>query len=322
MITGIVFTHAIHVAAELKLADHVADGPRSAEDLAGVTGTDSNSLYRLLRTLASVEIFAEDESGRFGLTPMADLLRSDSPSHLHDVALMIGEHSRAWIELGHSVRTGQSAFDHVFGEPLFDYLSQNPETARTFDGAMTGFHGPETLPMIESYDFSEFETVVDIGGGNASVLLEILKANSSVKGVVFDLPHVVDHAAGVIAESDFTDRARTEGGDFFSAVTQGADCYLMRHIIHDWDDEKSIAILRNCREAMQRGGKVLVVETVIPPGNEPHAGKLYDLVMLAIPGGRERTAEEYEKLFAAAGLKLNRIVPTAAPVSVVEGIVS
>jgi hypothetical protein len=322
MITGAVMTHAIQVVADLKIADLVSDGPKTPEELASTTGSDSDSLYRLLRMLAAESIFAEDGQGRFGLTPMAELLRSDSTSHLRDVALTIGSHARAYLELGHSIRTGQDAFTHVFGVPIFEHLAKNPEEARIFDGAMTGFHGPETAPMIESYDFSAFDTVVDIGGGNASVLLEILKANPKLNGVVFDLPHVADHASSVIVNSAYADRGSAEGGDFFSAVPEDADCYLMRHILHDWDDEKSIAILKNCREAMRPGGKVLVVESVIPPGNEPHPGKMLDVVMLAIPGGRERTADEYRTLFTAAGFKVTRIVPTASPVSVVEGVVA
>ena len=321
MITGMVYTHSVFVAAELGIADLLIDGPRSVDHLARATGTHADSLYRLLRMLAGEGVFAEDEEGRFGLTPSAELLRSDSPSHIRDFARMLaGDQGKAWNELMHSIRTGEPAFDHVFGMPLFDYLKEHPDKARIFDGAMIGAHGPETQPMIEGYDFSGFDTVVDIGGASGAVLLEILRACPGVTGVVFDLPQIAEQAAAKIAESDCADRCRAEGGSFFNAVPGGADCYVMRHIIHDWDDERSITILRHCHEAMRPEGKVLVVETVLPAGNEPHLGKMFDVVMLAIPGGRERTAEQYDKLFAAAGLKMTRIVPTAAPVSVVEGV--
>ncbi len=320
MIMGTVHAQAVFVAAELGLADLLSDGPRSAEDLARVTDTHADSLYRLLRMLAGEGIFAEDESGRFQLTPLAELLRSDSPSRVRDFARMFGaEPSKAMTELMHSIRTGGCAFDHAYGEPMFEFLGKHPEKARIFDGAMTGVHQPETQPMIDAYDFSGFDTIVDLGGSDGAVLLEILRACPSPRGVVFDLDHVAEHAATRIAGSDCADRCRAEGGSFFDAVPAGADCYVMRHIIHDWDDEKSITILRRCREAMRPGGKVLVVESVVPPGNEPHFAKFCDLIMLAVPGGRERTAEEYEDLYAAAGLKVTRIVPTAAPVSVVEG---
>lgn len=321
MITGMVGAQAVCVAAELGIADQLVDGPRSVADLARACGVHAESLHRLLRFLAGEGVFAEDDAGRFGLTPLAAMLRSDSPTHLRDFARMLGgDSAKAWTELIYSVRTGRCAFDHVHGAPIFDYLRRHPEKARIFDGAMTGVHGPETRPMIEAYDFSRFHTVVDIGGASGAVLLEILRACPGVRGVVFDLDHIAAHAAASIAASDCAGRCRAEGGSFFEAVPKDADCYLMRHVIHDWDDEKSISILRRCREAMRPGGKVLVVETVLPPGNEPHLGKMFDLIMLAIPGGRERTAAQYEKLFTAAGLRLTKIVPTASAVSVVEGV--
>ena len=323
MITGMVGAQAVYVAAELGIADHVKDSPRSPAELAQRTGAHPDSLHRLLRYLASEHIFAEDESGRFGLTPLAEMLRSDSPTRVRDVARMMGsEPARACTALLHSVKTGECAFEHVFGAPLFEYLGRHAEKAQVFDGAMIGIHGPETRPMIDAYDFSQFQSIVDIGGASGAVLLEVLRASPKSRGIAFDLPHIAEQGKARIAASDCAARCTAEGGDFFEAVPTGADCYMMRHIIHDWDDEKSAIILRRCREAMKPGGKVLVVEMVLPEGNEPHMGKMLDLVMLTCPGGRERTASEYDALFKRAGLKLTRIVPTASAVSVVEGMVA
>ncbi len=321
MITGMVSTQAVHAVAELGIADLLASGPASASDLGARCDANPDALRRVLRYLCGEGVFREDESGRFSLTPTGELLRSDSPTRIRDFARMLGSDSaRAWNELLYSVRTGRCAFEHVHGAPLFEFLSKRPDKARVFDSAMTGVHGPETGPMIDAYDFSGFETVVDVGGASGDVLLEILHHCPAVRGVVFDLEHIAQQASARIERSELRDRARAEGGSFFDRVPLGADAYLMRHIIHDWNDEQSVAILRNCRDAMRPDGRVLVVESVIPPGNDPHPSKMFDLIMMAIPGGRERTREEYERLFADAGLRLARVVPTDSPVSVVEGV--
>ncbi|MGD9692407.1 MAG: methyltransferase [Phycisphaerales bacterium] len=321
MITGMIGTQAVRVAAELAIADHLACGPATAEDLARRCDAHADSLRRLLRYLCGEGVFVEDESGRFALTPLGECLRSDSPTRVRDFARMLaGDCASAWNELIHSVRTGHCAFEHVHGAPLFRYLAAHPEKAHVFDSAMTGVHGPETGPMIDAYDFSGFETIVDVGGASGAVLLEILSRNPRPRGIVFDLDHVAEQASARIAAAGLADRAKGEGGSFFERVPEGADCYVMRHIIHDWNDEQSIGILRRCRDAMRPDGKVLVVESVIPPGNEPHPSKMFDLIMLAIPGGRERTRADYERLYSAAGLRVTRVVPTASPVSVVEGV--
>lgn len=323
IITAIVPAQAVCVAAELGVADHLIGGPRPVDELAGATGADADALYRLLRMLASMGIFTETGERHFALTPLAEPLRSDSPTMVRDFALMFGgDQLRAMAALGHSVRTGKSAYEHVYGAPLFEHLAHDPERARIFDGAMTGIHGPETAAMLDAFDFGAFDTIVDVGGGNGSTLLAILRAHPRLRGVVFDLDHVAARATRSIADAGLADRCRAESGSFFDAVPTRADAYLLRHIIHDWDDERSIVILRHCRAAMPPAGRVLVVESVIPPGDEPHPGKMLDVVMLAIPGGRERTADEYERLFAAAGLRIERIVPTASPVSVIEGVVA
>lgn len=320
MIAGYCIPQAIYVAAELSIADLLAEGPRTAEELAEQTSAHSGALYRLLRALASVGIFAEDSPRRFALTPLAENLRSDIPDSQRAFAILNGaEMYQAWSNLLHSVKTGEQAFDKQFGMPIFQYLTENPERGQVFDAAMTDVYGSETEPMIDAYDFSQFQTVVDIGGGNGLVLSAILNRHPALKGVLFDLPDVVERARPNIVGTGLSDRCSIVGGDFFASVAPGGDAYVMRHILHDWDDEEAVAILRNCREAMNPGGKVLVVETVIPPGNDANSGKWLDLMMLVI-GGRERTEEQYKLLFSEAGLILNRIVSTSVEISIIEGV--
>ncbi len=320
MTGGALVTHAIFTATELGVADALADGPKTADELAAAVDAQPDALFRLLRMLAGFGVFAHADDGQFALTPMSECLRRDHPSGLRDYVRMSGhELARAWVELPHAVRTGDRAFDRAFGKPFFDYLRDHPDRARVFDGAMTAVHGSESVPMIEAYDFSRFETIVDVGGGNGSMLVELLRRVDGPRGVVFDLDDVAEHAATLLEGSDCAARATAVGGDFFTRVPAGADCYLLRHIVHDWDDDRSVTILANCREAMADDGRVLVVEGVVPPGGTPHPSKILDLIMLTVPGGRERTAEEYDALFARAGLRIERIIPTASPISIVEG---
>ena len=319
MLTGYWVSQMIHVAAKLGIADLVKESPKTAEELAKTTKTDAPSLYRLLRGLASVGIFAEDDARRFGLTDMAKCLL-DEPLSQRAVAIMLGdEHYASWGSLLYSIQTGKPAFDHRYGKPIFDWYSEHPEQAKIFDAAMTGFHGEETQRIIDAYDFSAFKTVVDIGGGNGSVMIPLLNRNPSVRGIIFDLPGVVERTRPNLAKAGLAERCQAVAGSFFENVVAGGDAYMMRHIIHDWTDEQSLTILKNIRKVIPAHGKLLVIEMVIPPGNEEHLGKLLDLNMLVIPGGRERTEAEYRKLYADAGFKLERIVPTKANVSVVEG---
>ena len=229
------------------------------------------------------------------------------------------EQFRAWAEIDYSLRTGKIAFDKVFGKPIFDYLGDHPDKARTFDAAMVGVHGRESDAILNAYDFSGIGVVADIGGGNGSQLTEILKKHIRMKGILFDLPHVIERANERIQASGLLDRCQLVSGSFFDAVPAGADAYILRHIIHDWDEEKCLTILRNCHRAMPPASKLLVIESVIPPGNEPFHGKFLDLHMLLIPGGKERTENEYRTLFERAGFELTRIVPTGTEVSIVEG---
>jgi hypothetical protein len=320
MITGYWISQAIYAAAKFGIADHLQDGPKTVGELAGATATNPDALYRLLRALASVGIFAEGESRRFSLTPLAEPLRSDIAGSKRALALMSGdEQFRAWAEIDYSLRTGKVAFDKAFGKPFFDYLGGHPDKARIFDAAMVGVHGRESTAILHAYDFSVFGVVADIGGGNGSQLTEILKKHNGMKGILFDLPQVIERAKERIHAAGLLDRCKLVAGSFFDAVPEGADAYILRHIIHDWDEEKCLTILRNCRRAMPPASKLLVIESVIPPGNEPFHGKFLDLQMLLIPGGKERTEDEYRTLFERAGFELTRIVPTGTEVSIVEG---
>ena len=320
MITGYWISQAIYAAAKFGIADLLKDGPRHIEVLADLTSTNGDALYRLLRALASVGIFSEGPPRAFSLTPLAELLRSDVAGSQRSLALMTGgQQFQAWGHIGHSIQTGKTAFEHLHGKPLFEFLAAHPAMAGVFDEAMTSIHGRETAAILDAYDFSGIEVLADIGGGNGSNLTEILTRYPSMKGILFDLPHVVERARTLVETSGVSDRCQLIGGDFFVSAPAGAAAYLLRHIIHDWDDEKSATILRNCRAAMPPRGKLLVVETVIPPGNAPFAGKLLDLAMLLIPGGKERTADEYQTLYEQAGFELSRIVPSNLEVSVVEG---
>ena len=321
MITGYWISQAIYAAAKFGIADQLKDGPKSVEELAEATSTNPDALYRLLRALASRGIFAEAEQRQFSLTPLAEPLRSDVEGSKRALALMSGdEQFRAWAEIEYSVRTGKIAFDKVFGKPIFDYLSENPDKAKIFDAAMTGIHGRESNALLDAYDFSVFGAIADIGGGNGSQISGILEKHSELKGILFDLPHVVERARTNIESAGLSDRCQIVGGNFFEAVPSGADAYMMRHIIHDWDEEKSLTILSNCHKVMEPESKLLVVESVIPTGNEPFGGKFLDLVMLLIPGGKERTEAEYEALFGKAGFELKRVIPTRTEVSILEAV--
>lgn len=319
MITGYWISQAIYAAAKLDVAGHLKNGDKTVDELAADTGTNSDALYRLLRALASVGVFSESKHRSFSLTALAELLRDDVPGSKRALALMSGdEQFAAWTEIEHSIRTGEKAFDKVFGQPIFDYLGEHPEKAKIFDAAMVGIHGRESNAVLDAYDFPETGVVVDIGGGNGSQIVGVLQKQTSLNGILFDLPHVVERAQSGIDEADLTDRCQLVGGSFFESVPAGGDLYMMRHIIHDWDEEKTSLILKNCHQAMSAESKLLVIESVISEGNQPFGGKFLDLVMLLIPGGKERTEKEYHSLFDQAGFRVEIIVPTSSEVSIIE----
>lgn len=322
LVWGKATTQCMFVAAKLGIADLLADGPRSVDELAAETETSAAALYRVLRLLASLDVFVELEPRQFALTPMAELLQAEAPCSFRDYAIVHGSewYNRAWAHLLYSVEKNEPAFDLACGLSLFEFTEQNPAAATDFNNSMTALSRFESAGVCAAYDFSDFKTVVDVGGGHGRLLTEVLAAQPALQGILYDRPSVVDAARAELKSSEFGSRCRIEGGDFFTGVPAGGDVYFLKHIIHDWDDERSAVILRNCRDAMTAGGKVLVIEGVMPPGNEPSNSKLWDVVMLALTsGGRERTEEEYAELYAQAGLSLTRVVPTNAVVSIVEG---
>jgi O-methyltransferase domain/Dimerisation domain len=320
--TGHWMTQGLYVAAKLGIADLLQNGPRSSADLAQSTGTNPRALYRLLRALASVGVFAEGGDGRFALTPMAECLRADTPGSMRAWVLFSGEPYafQPWSELLDSVTTGHTAFDRVHGMPIFDYYAQHPEQGKIFDAAMTGSAGPEIAAVIAVYDFSGIGTLIDLGGGHGSFLATILQAYPAIKGALAEIPAVIDGARLHFEAAHLTDRCEVVPINFFESVPAGGDVYVMKRVIHDWDDERSIQILKNCHRAMAGKGKLLLVEMVIPPGNDPEFSKWLDIAMLVYAGGCERTETEYRDLLTAAGFRLTRIVPTRSSASVIEAV--
>lgn len=321
MISGFWISRAIYIAAKLGIPDHLRDGHKTADELAAATGTHAPSLYRVMRALASCGVFTEDEKGGFALTPLSETLRTDAPGSLRAFATVeLGEeHYPAWGDLLHSVKTGEIAFDHFFGVPIWEYFAQHPENAKTFADAMTGMTLAINEAVLSSYDFSSISKIVDVGGGHGSLIASILKANPQLQGVLFDAPPVIEGARRRIEAEGIGERCEVVAGDFFESVPEGGDAYILKWIIHDWDGERATRILRNCHRAMVEQGRLLLVETVVPEGSEPHFSKFMDLNMLVMTGGCERTEDEYRKLLDASGFRLTRIVPTASLMSVVEG---
>lgn len=313
----------VHVAAKLRLADLLKGGSRTVEDLASAADVQPVPLYRLLRALASLGIFAETKGRRFKLTPLAATLQTGVPNSMHAWAMMVNEPWMwdSWKELLPGVKTGEMPFRKAHGMPIFQYLEHHPEDLEVFGESMSSLSQAENPAIAAAYKFPKGRTLVDVGGGHGSLLAAILKANPSLKGVLFDQSAVIARAENDkhITAKGIAQRCRLESGNFFEGVPKGGDAYIMKYILHDWNDEECVKILANCRAAMNEKGKVLVVDNVVSAGNDPSWGKLLDIQMLII-GGRERTKQEFATLFASAGLKLTRIVPTKCPLSIVEGV--
>ena len=316
-----VITQCLGVVAELGIADLLKNGERSIADLARRSSVHERSLYRVMRALAGSGVFAESSPDHFELTPLAEPLLSDSPNTLRDFAIFAGNrvHNDAYANVMHSVRTGETAFKHVHGAEIFDYFKTDAEFFSVFNNAMTSNSRREAVAIAGAYDFFQFETLADVGGGLGFLLSEVMKTAPKLRGVLFDLPEVVAKAEATFDAAGVADRVTIEGGSFFDSIPVRADAYMMKYIIHDWDDARARTILENCVESMNPGGRVLVIDHVIPEGNEPHIGKLLDIEMLIVPGGSERTRAQFEELFSTAGLKLTQIVPTATPLCLVEG---
>ena len=321
LVNGYYISQAIHVAASLGIADLLADGTRTSDDLANEAGADPETLYRLLRALASVGVLHEGDGRLFSLTPVGELLRSDVPGSLHGWAAYAGRPYfwAAWAELLHSVRTGENAFRHVHGQDIWSYRADRPDESMLFDAAMKALTEASNAALIDAFDFSRFETLVDVGGGNGALLADVLASNPALRAVLFDQAHVVAGADQVLEAAGVADRCRIESGNFFEAVPEGGDAYLLKSIIHDWEDEDSSAILRVVRAAMPEGAALLVVERDLGAPNEDAPAKFSDLNMLVGPGGRERTQDEYAALLESTGFRLVGATPTAGTHTVFEG---
>ena len=313
-----------YVAAKLGLADHLASGPKTADDLAGPTGTHAPSLYRLMRALTNLNILTEDATHRFALTPLGEALKTGAPGSARPSILTLASDwmSRGWEQLLYSVQTGGCGFEQSLGTPLFDWLAKHPEEASLFSQTMMGFHGAEPAAITAAYNFSGLSTLIDVGGATGHLLTTILAGNPASRGILYDLPHVVRDAPALIQARGLTDRVTIEAGSFFERVPSGGDAYLLSHIIHDWTEAQCLTILGHCRRAMAPGSRLLIVEMVLPSENVPHPGMMLDMMMLVGPGGQERTEPEYRTLLGKAGFRLTRLVPTETAVSVVEAVLA
>ncbi len=318
---GAMVTQAIGVAAKLGVADLLAEGEKHIDEIASAANAHPPSLYRILRSLASLGVFTETLPRTFANTPVSDTLRVDIPGSMRNSMIFMAEpwHYNVWGNMLHSARTGETAWKATHGEEVFDWFPKNPDASEIFNAAMSEMSGGAAPAVVAAYDFSGIDTLADIAGGHGLLLSQILRANPNMKGILFDLDHVIEGAGEMLSRHGVSERVEIASGDFFKAVP-AADAYIMKHIIHDWDDGRAIRIMQSIHHAMIGDGKLLLVEMVIPEGNDPHPGKMLDLEMLTSPGGLERTQDEYAQLFERSGFKLNRIVPTASPFSVIEAV--
>jgi O-methyltransferase domain len=317
---GAGLSRAVCSIAELGIADQIKAGsPQSAKSLAGATGTHERSLYRILRFLASHGIFQETDDCQFDHTPLSHCLRSDSDGSFRAAGQMFHRLFPFWDGLHHSAITGEPGFNQIFKQPVFEYVGTHPEFAPLLDAAMTAIHGHETQAMLEAYDFGAIQLLADIGGGNGSLIAAVLQRYPKLDGLLFELGHVVKRTRENLNTKGIGGRCSVVEGNFFEGMPSGADAYLFRHVIHDWSDEKSVQILANCRQVTPKNGRLLIIEAVVPPGNGPSLAKDFDMVMLGLPGGIERTEEEYKVLLNQAGFQLDSITPTASVISIIEG---
>lgn len=319
IISGFWVSRAVCIIAKLGIPDLLKSGPKTAEELALATKTHAPSLFRVLRALASVGVM-NSVDGAFAQTPLTETLVTDAPGSLRWFAVSeLGqEHYPAWGNLMHSVKTGEIAFDNFFGVDAWTYFQQNPEDAAVFNDSMSGVTAATNEAFLSVYDFSPFETIVDVGGGHGGLITSILKINQKARGILFDAPAVISGARSKIDAAGLAERCQTVAGDFFKSVPAGGDAYVLKWIIHDWNDEKAITILRNCRSRMRASGKLILVDCVVPETDEPDFSKFIDLNMLVMTGGKERTEKEFEELLRTAGFKLLRVIPTEVPTSIIE----
>src|SRR5262245_33494195 len=320
MTTAYWTSQVVYVTTQLGIPDILTNGPQTSEALAAATGTHAPSLYRLLRAVASLGILAEDERRQFSLTPLGTRLRADVPGSMRAWTFLLSEpwYRSSWDNLLHSIRTGDAAFQHGHGMDVWAYVNRDRDANTLFNTAMTSAASVKADSTVSAYDFSRCGIVVDVGGGHGALLAAILAAHPKIRGVLFDLPHVVEGAGTVLRAAGVDDRCEIVAGSFFEVVPAGGDVYIMQTVIHDWDNEPSVRILQTCRRSMTKGATLLLVEQVVPIGNDYHSSKFDDLNMLVTCQGRERTAEEFRGLLSASGFMLSRILPTSSPWSVVE----
>jgi len=320
LITGYWVSQAIGVVARLGVADQLGEHPRGSDELGRAVGADPHALYRVLRLLASLGVFAEVMPGSFALTPLGETLRSDSPNSVRNFAITetAPGHWLPWGRLYDSVRTGQATARQALGMELFEWYAQNAEEAGYFNAAMSNLSSLAASELVRVYDFSSVRTVADVGGGHGILLMAVLRANPTARGILFDLPHVIATAGSAIAAAGLQDRCQLVSGDFFETVPEGADLHLLKQIVHDWNDERATRLLQNCHRALAPEGKLLLVEMVIPADNRPSPAQAMDLNMLVILGGQERTKEQFGRLLQAAEFRLDRIIPTHSPFNVIE----
>jgi len=313
---------AVYAAAELGLADLLADGPRAVDDIARTTGTHAKSLSRLLRALASCGLVEERAPGRFATTTLGDALRDGAPGAARATILTIAGswQWKAWDHFLHALRTGESGVKAAFGKDLFDFLAAEPVYGTRFNEAMVGMHGAVAPAVVAAYDFSRLKTIIDVGGGKGALLTAILRAHPQLQGILLDLAETGPDARAYIAAAGVDARCAFHSGNFFEHVPPGHDAYILAHVLHDWTDDQAVAILRKCREAVPSHGRLLIVEAVLPDDNTPHHGKLMDLLMLTVTGGVERSEEEFVQLLARSGFSLARTYPTSTHQSVIEAI--
>lgn len=320
LVTASWLSQAIYAAAKLGVADLLEDEPLSAEALAQALGADREGIYRLLRALAPSGVFRQLDDGRFAQTPLSAALRSDADGSLRGFVLYVGspEHRAHWSRLDAAVRTGKDAIPALRGMPFFDYVQRDRDFGSVFDGAMTSVSDLAQRAVLSAYDFAPYRSIVDLGGGQGRLLSAILAGFPRARGVLYDLPEVVVGAADVLARAGVASRCTVESGSFFEHVPRGGDAYLLKHIVHDWADAHACAILRNVRAACMPDSRLLLIESVLPEDGTPHPAKLFDLEMLLSVGGRERTEREFRSLLARADFALERIVPTASPLAILE----
>jgi O-methyltransferase domain len=316
---GLVMAYMLHAIAEIGVADQVTDGPLEVEKLAERTGTNADALYRVLRAVASKGVFTEVSPRTFGLTPLAATLRSDVDDSMRDAFRMQGQPSmrEAYAAIGHSMRTGKPAFEHVHGTTLYSYLAERPELSKLFSSSMGNAARQMQRPAIDAYDLSDVRRLIDIGGAHGHLVAAVLSRYPEMRGVVFDLPHVVPGAADVLAEAGVADRAELVSGDYLQAVPAQGDAYTVSHVLHQLSDAEAVTVLTNIRKVMAPVSRVLVIDPVIPEGDLPHPGKFMDIRMLMLSRGRDRTEPELTELFERAGLRHVETVAPSAPSSVV-----